>query len=59
MVDETTKRSSSNAENVNLSSSQLNFSSSIETLDDLFIQLGYKSFNSKGNEYLTTRSAYG
>ena len=59
MVDETTKRSSSNAENVNLSSSQLNFSSSIETLNDLFIQLGYKSFNSKGNEYLTTRSAYG
>jgi len=59
IVDETTKRSSSNAENVNLSSKQLNFSSSIETLDDLFIQLGFKSFNSKGNEYLTNRSAYG
>ncbi|MBL6871509.1 MAG: hypothetical protein ISQ95_02830 [Flavobacteriales bacterium] len=59
IVDETTKRSSSNAENVNLISRQLNFSSSIETLDDLFIQLGYKSFNSEGNEYLTNRSAYG
>ena len=59
IVDETTKRSSSNPENVNLSSRQLNFSSSIETLDDLFIQLGYKSFNSLGNEYLTNRSAYG
>ena len=59
IVDETTKRSSSNSENVNLSSKQLNFSSSLETLDDLFIQLGYKSFNSLGNEYLTNRSAYG
>ena len=59
IVDETTKRSSSNAENVNLISRQLNFSSSIETLDDLFIQLGYKSFNSSGNEYLTNKSAYG
>ena len=59
IVDETTKRSSSNAENVNLSSKQLNLSSSVETLDDLFIQLGYKSFNSLGNEYLTNRSAYG
>ena len=58
-INETTKRAGTESEKIDLSSKHLDFSSDIEMLKNIFLQLGLKQVNSSGNEFLTDRIEYG
>ena len=58
-INETTKRAGTESEKIDLSSKHLDFSSDIEMLKNIFLQLGLKQVNSSGNEFLTERIEYG
>ena len=58
-INETTNRSGTTSEQIVLNSKHLDFSTEIEMLENVFLQLGLKKVNSVGNEFLTERIEFG
>lgn len=58
-INETTKRTGTESEKIDLNSKHLDFSSDIEIIKNIFLQLGLKQVNSLGNEFLTKRIEFG
>ena len=58
-INETTNRSGTTSEQIALNSKHLNFSTDLEMLENIFLQLGLKQVNSLGNEFLTERIEFG
>jgi hypothetical protein len=58
-INETTNRSGTTSEQIVLNSKHLDFSTDIEMLENVFLQLGLKKVNSVGNEFLTERIEFG
>ena len=58
-INEITNRSGTTSEQIALNTKHLDFSSDLEMLENIFLQIGLKQVNSFGNEFLTERIEFG